>query len=474
MYSVILSGGVGSRLWPVSRKFHPKPFIKMPNKLSILQNTFVRALELGSKGIINVTGNELLFKVQKDWDEVSSKINASIKPSYILEPFGKSTTAAIAMSCLWVAESYGEDEILLVLPSDHIITNQASFNKAVEQAVSLAEKHHKIVTFGIKPTGPEIGYGYMEYENNTVARFLEKPTLEEAEKYYTSGKYLWNSGMFCFKTSVMLQEMVIHCPDIVADARKCFAQSRKISVEKLIIEAESFRAIREISLDYAIMEKSDKLSVIPCDLGWSDVGTWTALSESLESDANGNILNAEVIVDRVNNCYIEGGSRIIAAIDVENLVIVDTPDALLVASKDAAQDVKSIYSRLASSGHETHELHKTVHRPWGSYTTLEETFGVKIKRIEVYPGASLSLQSHQYRSEHWIVVSGKAKVVNGEKDLLLNVNESTYIPAGNKHRLSNVSDVDNLIIIEVQTGTYLGEDDIQRFEDIYGRVASYE
>jgi mannose-1-phosphate guanylyltransferase / mannose-6-phosphate isomerase len=466
MYSVILSGGVGSRLWPVSRKFHPKPFIKMPNKLSILQNTFIRALELGSQGIINVTGNELLFKVQKDWEEISSIINPSIELSYILEPFGRSTTAAIVMTCLWVAETYGEDTVLLVLPSDHIIADQSSFNKAVEQAVYLAEQDNRIVTFGIEPTGPEIGYGYMEYENNTVVRFLEKPTLEDAKRYCASGQYLWNAGMFCFKTRVMLQEMLIHCPDILAEAQKCFAVSRKVSIEQLVIEAESFKNIREISLDYAIMEKSDKLSVIPCNLGWSDVGTWTALSKALESDSNGNILNAEVIADRVSNCYIEGCDRLI--------VIVDTPDALLIASKDAAQDVKAIYSRLALSGHEAHELHKTVHRPWGSYTILEETLGAKIKRIEVYPGASLSLQSHQHRSEHWIVVSGTAKVVNGEKELSLNINQSTYIPAGNKHRLSNLSDVDNLIIIEVQTGTYLGEDDIQRFEDIYGRVMSYE
>lgn len=474
MYSVILSGGVGSRLWPVSRKFHPKPFIKMPNKLSILQNTFIRALELGSQGIINVTGSELLFKVQKDWDEISSIINPSIELSYILEPFGRSTAAAIAMTCLWVAETYGEDTVLLVLPSDHIITDQSSFNRAVEKAVYLAEQNNRIVTFGIEPTGPEIGYGYMEYENNTVVRFLEKPTPEDAKKYCVSDRYLWNAGMFCFKGSVMLQEMLIHCPDILTEAQKCFTASRKVSTEQLVIEAKSFKNIREISLDYAIMEKSDKLSVIPCNLGWSDVGTWTALSKALESDSNGNIFNAEVIVDRVSNCYIEGTDRLIAAIDVDNLVIVDTPDALLIASKDAAQDVKAIYSRLALSGHEAHELHKTVHRPWGSYTILEETLGAKIKRIEVYPGASLSLQSHQHRSEHWIVVSGSAKVVNGEKELSLNVNQSTYIPAGNKHRLSNLSDVDNLIIIEVQTGTYLGEDDIQRFEDMYGRVMSYE
>lgn len=473
MYSIILSGGVGSRLWPVSRKFHPKPFIKMPNKLSILQNTFVRAIALGSKGIINVTGNDLLFKVQKDWDEISSIAKSSVKPSYILEPFGKSTTAAIAMACLWVAEFYGEDEILLVLPSDHMIADQSSFNMAVKQAIDLAE-NNRIVTFGIKPMSPEIGYGYIEYEGNKVIRFLEKPILEKAQEYYASGKYLWNSGMFCFKAKAMLQEMLSHCPDILMAARKCFAESRKLSLEQLLIDAESFKVIREISLDYAIMEKSDKLSIVPCDLGWSDVGTWAALSNALESDANGNILNAEAIVDRVSNCYIEGNGRLIAAIDVDNLVIVDTPDALLVASKEAAQDVKNIYNRLVLSGHEAHELHKTVHRPWGSYTILEEMPMAKIKRIEVYPNASLSLQSHQHRSEHWIVISGRARVVNGEEELLLNVNQSTYIPAGNKHRLSNVSDVDTLIIIEVQTGSYLGEDDIQRFEDIYGRVMSYE
>ena len=472
MYSVILSGGVGSRLWPVSRKFHPKPFIRMPNNLSILQNTFARALELGSKGIVNVTSHDSLFKVQKEWDELARLAKEPLKPSYILEPFGRSTAAAIAMTCLWIAESCSADEILLILPSDHIIADQSSFHDAVHQALGLALSN-RIVTFGIKPTAPEIGYGYIEYESNTVKRFLEKPTLEKAEEYYTSDKHLWNSGMFCFKIGVMLQEMAIYCLDILENTRECFLASKKASAEQLIVDPITFKKVREISIDYSIMEQSDKLAVIPCDIGWSDIGTWTTLSQTLESDSDGNTLNAEVITDKVNNCYIEGGDRLIAALDIDNLVIIDTPDALLVASKDAAQDVKNIYNRLALAGHQAHEYHKTVHRPWGSYTVLEEGAGFKIKRVEVFPGAHLSLQSHQYRSEHWVVVAGKASVVNGEETLLLEVNQSTYIPAKHKHRLSNLSNTDNLVIIEVQTGSYLGEDDIQRFEDIYGRVVSY-
>lgn len=470
MHLVILSGGVGSRLWPASRKLHPKPFIKMPNGLSILQNTLLRAIYLRPKGIINVTNGEFLFKINKEWSELPSTSRQAIKPWYILEPFGKNTAAAIAMSCLWVANKIGKNETLLILPSDHLIANQEAFSDAVNQANKLASEQDKIVTFGIVPNAPETGYGYIEFENNSaVKKFIEKPSSEKAKEYLESGKYLWNSGMFCFKAGVMLEEMAKHCPDILSASQICFDASITDNDNIFSIDAKSFQNVRDNSIDYAVMEKSNKVSVVPCDIGWSDIGNWNAISQTIKSDDNGNTINATTVIDKVSNCYIEGTKRLIAAIGVDNLVIVDTPDALLIANKNNTQDVKNIYNNLASSKHQTHETHLTVHRPWGSYTILEEQDNFKIKRIEVNPGASLSLQSHQHRSEHWVVVTGQAKVINDNQELLLNISQSTYIPAGCKHRLSNVSDSENLVIIEVQTGSYLGEDDIQRFEDIYRR-----
>jgi len=472
MYLIILSGGVGSRLWPASRKLHPKPFIKMPNGYSILQNTFLRAINLQPHVIIDVTNAEYLFKIKEEWNELPlvSKKALPSGPSYILEPFGKNTAAAIAMTCLWVADRAGKDTILLVLPSDHLISDQEAFNKAVGQANKLA-MINRIVAFGIVPNSPETGYGYIEFNGDIVKNFIEKPSPENAMMYLESGKYLWNSGMFCFKAKVMLEEMAKHCPDILLSSQKCFEASYNGEDKTILnIDAESFQKVRNESIDYAVMEKSDNISVIPCDIGWSDIGDWNAISQMYERDANGNIINAKVVTEKVTNCYIEGNNRLVAAVGVENLIIVDTPDALLIAHKNNVQDVKNIYNNLVKQNHQTHNTHLTVYRPWGRYTVLEEQNGFKVKRVEINPNASLSLQSHQYRSEHWVVVAGQAKVVNGDQELLLNVSQSTYISAGNKHRLSNPSSTESLVIIEVQTGSYLGEDDIRRFEDVYNRI----
>lgn len=476
VYSVILSGGVGSRLWPVSRKMHPKPFIKMANGLSILQHTFLRALSLDPQGILHVTRADFLFKVKQEWTELPcpsplSQSKNIIPMNYLLEPFGRNTAAAIAMASLWIEENQGGDTVLLVLPSDHLVTDQPAFQSAVSEASKLASLEDKIVTFGIKPTSPQIGYGYIQHNGSKVERFVEKPSLDKAKSYLLSGDYLWNAGLFCFKASVMLQEMALHCPDILANSKTCFhASKNKIHPSDILrVEPDTFRAVREDSIDFAVMEKSDKIALVSCDIGWNDVGTWNALSDALVGDENGNVISPGVITEKVNNCYIESDKRLIAAIGINNLVIIDTPDALLVTHKDNSQDVKNIYNQLAEAGHQSHEVHTTVHRPWGSYTVLEETANFKIKRICVHPRSSLSLQVHQHRSEHWVVISGCAQVINGEKNLLLHMNQSTYIPAGNKHRLSNLSDSENLVIIEVQVGSYLGEDDIQRFEDIYGR-----
>ncbi len=440
--------------------------------MSILQNTLLRAMGLRPNGIINVTNGEFLFKINKEWEELPHDIQKqTIKFRYILEPFGKNTAAAIAMSCLWVANKINKNETLLILPSDHLITDQEAFSNAVGQANKLASDQDRIVTFGIVPNAPETGYGYIEFDHDgTVKKFVEKPSIDKAKEYLASSKYLWNSGMFCFKAQVMLEEMAQYCPDILSASQICFDASVTRSNDNIFnIDAENFQNVRDSSIDYAVMEKSNKVSVVPCNIGWSDIGSWNAISQTIKSDDNGNAINATTIIDKVSNCYIEGTNRLIAAIGVDNLVVVDTPDALLIANKNNAQDVKNIYNNLANSKHQAHETHLTVHRPWGSYTILEEQSNFKIKRIEVSPGASLSLQSHKHRSEHWVVVAGQAKVINGNQELLLNVSQSTYIPAGCKHRLSNVSNSEILVIIEVQTGNYLGEDDIQRFEDIYYR-----
>lgn len=468
MHLAVLSGGVGGRLWPESRKKTPKQFMKVFDSLSILQNTLKRGIETLPRSIINVTNSSFLERIQKELNEVINHSNIHTKTSYILEPFGKNTAAAVAMTCLLVKELYDADDIILVLPSDHFILMKKEFNEAVSKAKELAI-NGKIVTFGIKPTSAETGYGYIEFEDNVVKNFIEKPSIAKAISYSTSGKHLWNSGMVCFKASVMLKEMYAHCPDIIKEAKTCFDASKIDENNLLKIDPNTFSNAREDSIDYAVLEKTDLISVVPCDIGWTDIGNWDAISKVYESDLDGNVINAEAITEKVKDCYIKSSNRLIAAVGIENLAIIDTPDALLVANKTHAQDVKTIYNALVKSGHKAHELHTTDHRPWGSYTIIEEGDNFKIKRIEVNPLGSLSFQSHKHRAEHWVVVEGNAHVINGEQSLYLDINQSTYIAAGSKHRLSNPSSEAKLVIIEIQTGDYLGEDDIERFEDIYGR-----
>lgn len=465
----VLCGGAGSRLWPVSRETHPKPFIRLADGQSLLQKAFLRGAALPDvKEILTVTNRELLFKTQDDFREVNAQ---GVATSYILEPFGRNTAAAIAAAALQVSRSHGEDAILLVLAADHLIADQEAFAKAVTQACELA-RQGKLVTFGIQPDAPETGFGYIEADGNKVVRFVEKPSAEKAEEYLASGNFLWNSGMFCFEAGIMLQALEQHCPDILAATTACIAASRTAEgkgFSQLELNPDCFGRVPDNSIDYAVMEKSSQVAVVPCDIGWSDIGSWNALGDLTISDDQGNRVNGEAMLHDVSNCYIQSNQRVIGAVGIDNLIIVDTPDALLVVEKSRAQDVKHLYAALKKQGHDAHKLHLTVHRPWGTYTVLEEDVRYKIKRIEVKPGASLSLQMHHHRSEHWIVVSGMAKVVNGEQELFVNTNESTYIPAGHKHRLENPGVLD-LVMIEVQSGQYLGEDDIVRFQDIYGRA----
>jgi mannose-1-phosphate guanylyltransferase/mannose-6-phosphate isomerase len=467
----ILCGGAGSRLWPVSRELHPKPFIRLADGQSLLQKAWLRGVTLPDVAeTLTVTNRELVFKTEDEYREVAGTRYKDLPNSFILEPFGRNTAPAVAVAALQVAASHGDDALLLVLAADHLITDQPAFAHAVAKAMSLAAQG-MLVTFGIQPETPETGYGYIEADGNKVVRFVEKPSLETAREYLESGKYLWNSGMFCFSAGAMLREMQLHCPEILAASRACLEQSRRVQGKghvQIELEPETFGRVPDDSIDYAVMEKSRKVAVVPCNIGWSDIGSWNAVGELTAPDAHGNRIAGEVMLHDVSNCYIQGNQRIVGAIGVDNLIVIDTPDAVLVADRSRAQDVKLLFARLKAEGHETHRLHTTVHRPWGTYTVLEEGPRFKIKRIVVKPEGRLSLQMHHHRSEHWVVVSGMARVVNGEQELFINTDESTYIPAGHKHRLENPGVVD-LVMIEVQSGEYLGEDDIVRFEDIYGR-----
>ena len=465
----ILCGGSGSRLWPVSREQHPKPFIRLQDNQSLLQKAFIRGAALDNVAeVMTVTNRDLFFKTQDEYRPVNA---AKLHLSYILEPFGRNTAPAVAAASIQAANTHGPDAILLILAADHLIADQAAFACAVKQAAALAAAG-KIVAFGIQPTTPETGYGYIEADGNVVVKFVEKPSAEVAAAYLASGRFLWNSGMFCFAAGAMLSEMEKHCPDVLASVKTCLASSTVANGDgfaQLEMGASDFATAPDISIDYAVMEKTDRAAVVPCSIGWSDIGSWDAIGELSVADEQGNRVDGQALLHDVSNCYIQSKERMVGAVGISNLVIIDTPDALLVVDRARAQDVKHVYAKLKAQGHETHKLHRTVHRPWGTYTVLEEGSRFKIKRIEVKPGASLSLQMHHHRSEHWIVVSGMAKVVNGELDLLVNTNESTYIPAGHKHRLENPGVV-SLVMIEVQSGEYLGEDDIVRFQDVYGRA----
>ncbi len=469
MIVVIMSGGSGSRLWPVSREQHPKPFIRLPDGQSLLQKAFLRGMRLPDvRQVMTVTNRDHFFKTEDEYREVD---DAGTALSFVLEPFGRNTAAAVAAAALEVSQQHGPQETLLVLAADHLIADQAAFARAVAQAHDLALQG-QLVTFGIQPTAPETGYGYIEADGQKVRRFVEKPNALKAAEYLASGRYFWNSGMFCFTAGTMLDEMQKHCPSILQATRECHALSRRAqgaNFSQIELDSTSFALVPEDSIDFAVMEKTDRISVVPCDIGWSDIGSWNALGELTAQDENGNRVSGQALMHETRNCTIQADSRLVGTVGVSDLVIIDTTDALLVAHKNKAQEVKNIFTSLKSMGHDAYRHHRTVHRPWGTYTVLEEGTGFKIKRIEVKPGASLSLQMHHHRSEHWIVVSGQALVINGEQELTLKTNESTFIPAQNRHRLEN-REATPLIMIEVQTGGYLGEDDIVRFSDRYGRV----
>ncbi len=470
---VILCGGSGSRLWPLSREQDPKPFIVLDD-FSLIQHAYQRANLVGDIGkIITVASRHLSFRAFSEFKKLGLP---KCQNDYILEPKAKNTAPAIAIAALHAKQLYKDDNFaLLILASDHLIKEDELFKSAVERAKQLAALN-KIVTFGIKPNGVETGYGYIHYHNNEVKSFIEKPSYEKAASYVNSGDYLWNSGMFCFKPDVYLAELKRYRPDILSQVLETYAaidqnDIRSDHSNQISLSEDLFDKVPEESVDYAVMEYSNNTAVVSCDFNWSDVGSWDSLAKSLTEQnrtCNAVMGDCEHILHDTNNSFLFSKDKMVVGIGLRNLVVVDTEDALLIADRNQSQKVKDIYQQLKQKNHNCYKIHKTAHRPWGTYTILDEGLGYKVKRIVVYPKQRLSLQHHHHRSEHWVVVQGIAEVVNGDENLKLSQNQSVYIKQGDIHRLVNIGQ-QPLVLIEVQCGNYLGEDDIVRHQDDYAR-----
>lgn len=466
--ATILSGGSGSRLWPVSRENFPKPFIKISDGESLIQKTYLRAVKIPSVvEVLTVTNRELLFLTIDEYE--STNVDALHK-NFILEPFGRNTAPAIIAAAIETKEKYGEDAIMLVLSADHLVQHESAFNDAVIDAVNLAEKGY-LVTFGIKPNRPDTSFGYLEIEKGLVKQFIEKPDLKSAEEYIKKENFYWNAGIFCFSVKTFLSEIEIYAKKMLSDIIKTIHASRREDDEtssRLFLDRVSFDHVENNSIDYILFEKSKKVAAVPCDIGWTDVGSWSALTELYSPDSSGNRIQGKGVFRETKNSSIYSDNRLVSLIGVEDLIVVETDDALLVLNKDHAQKVKDLYNHFKEMNNVIYKWHNEVHRPWGSYKVLCEENLFKVKLIYVKPHQELSLQVHEHRSEHWVVVKGKATIINNSEKIYLDENQSTYIPKKHVHQLINESD-EPLSVIEVQSGTYLGEDDIKRINDKYKR-----
>jgi len=459
---VILSGGSGTRLWPLSRELYPKQLLKLVGNHTMLQDTVLRLGGLKAGAPVVVCNDSHRFLVAEQLRQLGIKPRA-----IVLEPIGRNTAPAIALA----AFAADPDALLLVLPADHVIVDVAAFQAAIALAVPAAQAG-RLVTFGIVPGAPETGYGYIrrgaaQGSAYAIAQFVEKPDLTRAQQFVDSGEYYWNSGMFLFKASRYLQELTAHAPDI-ADAARAAGLAAEPDLDFVRINKAAFELCRSESIDYAVMEKTADAVVVPLDAGWSDVGSWDALHQASAADADGNVFMGDIVAEDSTGCYLHSESRLVTAVGLRDHVVVETKDAIMVAPRDRVQDVKKLVARLKAEGRYEHSLHREVARPWGSYDSIDSGDRFQVKRLTIKPGAVLSLQLHHHRAEHWVVVAGTAQITRGDEVFLLEENQSTYIPLGVKHRVENPGKIP-LHIIEVQSGTYLGEDDIVRFEDRYGR-----
>lgn len=468
IHPIILSGGTGSRLWPLSRSLFPKQLLALAGDHSLIQDTVLRAKGTEFAPPLIVCNTEHRFLIAEQMRQ------AGIAPQgIVLEPVGRNTAPATAVAALILADKDPES-LMLLMPADHIVRNRTAFLQAVDRAAAAARQNH-LVTFGISPDAPETGYGYIRRgaalqgltDSFAVARFVEKPDAATAAGYLASGDYSWNSGMFLFKASVFLAELDRLEPQMLAHCRQALAKGGK-DLDFFRLDKAAFAEARAISIDYAVMERTEKACVVPVEMGWSDIGSWEALWATATRDSAGNATKGDILHHGTRNSYLRSEGPLVAAVGMEDVVVVATQDAVLVSHKSASQDVKRIVEQLEKSGRELHTTHRKVYRPWGAYESIDNGDNFQVKHITVNPGAKLSLQMHHKRAEHWIVVSGTARVTCDENVFALNENQSTYIPLGSKHRLENIG-TEPLHLIEVQSGSYLGEDDIVRFEDTYGR-----